>query len=79
MWKLIFLGLIFWLVVYILKRTLQATDNRQSKDKASSSKSNGESEEHMVQCVSCEVHVPRSEAYLVNGNFYCCKAHIKNK
>ncbi|MDO9389210.1 MAG: PP0621 family protein [Methylotenera sp.] len=34
--------------------------------------------ENMVQCATCKVHLPRSEAFLVNSNFYCSKAHIPN-
>jgi uncharacterized protein len=76
MWKLIFLGLIVWLVVHILKRTVRPTGNQQNND---SSKSSDESIENMVQCTACHVHLPRSEAFLVDGNFYCSKAHIKNQ
>jgi uncharacterized protein len=79
MWKLIFLGLIVWLLVYILKRAIQPTANRKSNDTAGNSKSTSEPVENMVQCASCHVHLPRSEAFLVDGNFYCSKAHIENK
>jgi cytochrome c553 len=79
MWKLIFLGLIVWLLVYILKRAIQPTANRQSNDTADNSKPTGEPVENMVQCANCHVHLPRSEAFLVDGNFYCSKAHIENK
>jgi cytochrome c553 len=79
MWKLIFLGLIVWLLVYILKRAIQSTAHRKSNDTAGNSKPTGEPVENMVQCASCHVHLPRSEAFLVDGNFYCSKAHIENK
>ena len=79
MWKLIFLGLIVWLAVYILKRAIQPTGNRQSDDSSANSKANGDSIENMVQCTTCHVHLPRSEAFLVDGSFYCSKAHIENK
>lgn len=79
MWKLIFLGLIVWLVVYILKRAIQPSGSHQNKHHDVNSKSNAESAENMVQCTTCQVHLPRSEAFLVDGNFYCSKAHIKNK
>jgi hypothetical protein len=35
--------------------------------------------ENMVQCATCRVHLPRSEAFMVNGSFYCSQAHIENK
>jgi uncharacterized protein len=31
--------------------------------------------EDMVRCVQCGVHLPRSEAILAGGKFYCCEAH----
>jgi len=70
MWKLIFLGLAVWLAVYILKRSFNPNRNN-GPDNAEA--------ENMVQCSTCQVHVPRSEAFLVNGKFYCSKAHIENK
>jgi len=70
MWKLIFLGLAVWLAVYILKRGFNPNRNNRPD--------NAEAE-NMVQCSTCQVHVPRSEAFLVNGKFYCSKAHIENK
>jgi len=79
MWKLIFLGLIVWLAIYILKRAINPDSNRQNNEAAASNKSNEDSIENMVQCTACHVHLPRSEAYLVDGNFYCSKAHIENK
>ncbi len=74
MTKLILLGLVIWLAFYILKRWLKQTNARPS-NKPESSDSEGED---MVQCATCKVHLPRSEAFLVNSNFYCCKAHIPN-
>jgi len=76
MWRLIFLGLIVWVVVSILKRNI----NSSSIPKSGKEKTEGESElENMVQCAHCAVHLPRSEAFLVDGNFYCSQAHIKPK
>jgi formylmethanofuran dehydrogenase subunit E len=34
--------------------------------------------ENMVECNKCHVHLPRSEAFFVDGKFYCTKAHIKS-
>jgi len=73
MWKLIFLGLVVWLAVYILKRAIKpgGQSSRNQSDEGHV--------ENMVQCTTCHVHLPRSEAFLVDGNFYCSKAHIENK
>ena len=70
MWKLIFLGLVVWLAVYILKRAFKPNHNNKADNVQA---------ENMVQCSTCKVHVPRSEAFLVNGKFYCSQAHIENK
>lgn len=33
------------------------------------------SPEDMVRCVVCKVNLPRSEALLSQGKFYCCDEH----
>ena len=80
MWKLIFLGLLIWLVIYIIKRNINpSTKHTAQPDTPEGKKEHQEPIENMVQCATCQVHLPRSEAFLVNGNFYCSQAHIKNK
>ncbi len=75
MWRFIFLGLIIWLGIYIFKQA-----SRNSEGTQANSQQTQESEtENMVQCATCNVHTPRSEAFLVDSSFYCCKAHIPNK
>jgi len=79
MWKLIFLGLIIWFAIHFLKRAMnQSSSSHQNKaSNRSPSDESGSEAEDMVQCVICAVHLPRSEAFMVNGSFYCSKAHIK--
>jgi len=88
MWRLIFLGIVVWLVVYIFKRNVAQSDIPKNTQEKTAGAESIESEtkmaneveiESMVQCVTCAVHLPRSEAFLVNGKIYCCKAHIQNK
>lgn len=80
MWKLIFLGLLIWLVIYFVKRAIKPAAKQADRPSAPEGKNDHqESAENMVQCASCRVHLPRSEAFLVNGNFYCSQAHIENK
>jgi uncharacterized protein len=80
MWRLIFLGLVIWLVVYWVKRHIRSSNKPNATDAQSQSEtaSNDSSEqvEDMVQCAHCAVHLPRSEAFLVNGKIYCSKNHI---
>ncbi|MDO9204866.1 PP0621 family protein [Methylotenera sp.] len=75
MWRLIFLGLIIYLLIVFFKRsTIGAkNDNKNVKKDVPASEKEIEA---MVKCATCEVHLPRSEAYLVNGDFYCSKLHI---
>lgn len=80
MWKLIFLVLIVWLVITITKRMLANPDS--TKPNNSPAAENDVSHHHaesMVQCNTCQVHLPRSEAFLVDGKFYCSQAHIDHK
>jgi flagellar biosynthesis/type III secretory pathway M-ring protein FliF/YscJ len=80
MWKMIFLGLLIWLIIYIMKRAIRpAAKHADHTNEAESKKANQEPGENMVKCATCHVHLPRSEAFLVNGNFYCSQAHIENK
>ncbi|MBM3350183.1 MAG: hypothetical protein FJY53_00030 [Betaproteobacteria bacterium] len=75
MWKFIFVGLVVWLLVLLFKRLTKETKSSQPDDDQSKE---GEVEQ-MVQCATCHVHIPRSEAFLVRGAFYCSKAHIQNQ
>ena len=73
MWRLIFLGLIIGLAYYFVKRSFQQSVGATQADNAK------ENVESMVKCDSCGVHLPKSEAFLVNQKFYCCQEHISAK
>lgn len=79
MWKLIFLGLLIWLVIYIMKRAIKPAAKHEDRTSEPEANKVHQEPENMVQCTTCHVHLPRSEAFLVNGNFYCSRAHIENK
>ena len=82
MWRLFFLGLIVWLAIYFLKQYIANIDSQKTNKTETTSHDNienAQTAEDMVQCATCKVHLPRSEAYLVANNFYCSKTHIKNK
>ncbi len=76
MWRLVFLALLIWLVIYIVKRIALGNHQTPAEDNKNTGKQSGS--EDMVQCCTCQVHLPRSEAFLVNGKFYCSKAHIQD-
>ena len=75
MWRLIFLGLIIWFGIYIFKRNMGQSNTPKTQDSGERT----EKTEYMVRCATCAVHLPRSEAFLVDGAFYCSKAHIQSK
>ncbi|MDI1363048.1 PP0621 family protein [Methylotenera sp.] len=75
MWRLIFLGVIIYLLIVAFKRSKVGTKNDDKNVKKDATAKEQEIE-NMVQCASCAVHLPRSEAFLVNGDFYCSKAHL---
>jgi uncharacterized protein len=64
--RLLFLLAII-VVVYLLLRSLRRGAPRQDDVSASA--------EEMVRCARCGVHLPKSEAILADGKFYCCDAH----
>jgi hypothetical protein len=76
MWRLIFFGLIIWLVIHLFKQHLRQSNGTRSDAEKTSIKDNAED---MVKCEACAVHLPRSEAFLVDNSFYCCKMHIPQK
>jgi uncharacterized protein len=76
MWKLIFIGLAIWIAFHLIKRSMGQSPI-QNSDKANTQ--NKDTTEDMVECATCSVHLPRSEAFLVVGSFYCCKDHIKTE
>jgi uncharacterized membrane-anchored protein YhcB (DUF1043 family) len=77
MWKLILMGLIVWLAVYIFKRHISEKVNQLNQQKINEKNTkNNDNIEKMVKCTTCAVHFPRSEAFLLERKFYCCKAHF---
>jgi len=85
LWRLFFLGLMIWLAFYFFKRHIIKNRSQRSDSENGLNQENSESSknqkniEDMVQCATCKVHLPRSEAFLVTDSFYCCQAHIQQK
>lgn len=71
--KIIFFALLFVLIFYVLKR------KRKRAKKPEDQRASKFSTEEMVPCVTCGLHVPRTEALLHNRQFYCCEKHIESK
>ncbi len=78
MWKFIFLIVFVWLIIHVVKRLLNNPVDTLP-DKTPSTQSDQKQAENMVQCCTCQIHLPRSEAFMVEGRFYCSHAHIERK
>lgn len=66
--KIITVLLLVILGVYLFKRMAA---KRKREDDASEQRP----VEDMVKCRTCGVNMPRSEAILSQGRFYCCDEH----
>ena len=66
--RLITIILLVILVVYLFKRM---AGRNEAPPKSPGSKA----AEDMVKCKICGVNLPRSEAVLSQGRFYCCDEH----
>lgn len=68
--------LLFWTLIGVALYALyRATKRRQVRQDADQRASRPEEVEDMVRCAVCKVNLPRSEAILTHGHFYCCDAH----
>ncbi len=66
--KIILLAIAVWLVITVLKRYLRnTTDNSPGRSEP----------ENMVQCAYCGIHLPTSDSFSANNQYYCCEAHSK--
>ena len=73
--KIITLILVTVLVVYLLRRM---AGNRVDPTKSAPPAGKSKAAEDMVRCQACGVNLPRSEALMSQGRFYCCDEHRKS-
>ncbi len=66
LFKILLLGIAIWLVLSLLKQYRRSVD---APPKTAS-------EETMVRCAACAVHLPKSESLEQDGQYYCCEAHL---
>ncbi|GDX61344.1 MAG: preprotein translocase subunit YajC [Nitrosospira sp.] len=69
MGRLLFFIFIFVLVAWIIRRYIRGA---KDPDKEPPSVT----EEDMVQCAHCGVHLPKSESFIANDKFYCSEEHL---
>jgi len=61
------------LLVYALVKGVRRR-NRRMHDAAKST-AQAHTDEDMVRCAQCGVHLPRSESLVTQGQYYCCAEH----
>ena len=67
MGRLILIGIVVLLLVWLLRRALAAP--RKPPAQA------GEQKGELVSCAHCQVNLPRSEARSAGGRHYCSEEH----
>jgi uncharacterized protein len=74
MGRLILLGLLVLLVVWLLRRALAGPRSRDSSPGKPAEQA-GEQKGELVSCAHCAVNLPRSEARSAGGRHYCSEEH----
>ena len=70
--RLLLLGLIIWLIFFLIKRFKLAQAARITNQKKAKVTT-------VRQCAVCAVHVPENEAVLKGDLYYCSQAHADQK
>lgn len=68
---LLVIAVVAW---FLIKRLSGESPGRRRQD---SSNHNKQTEERILACAVCGVHVPRSEGVTKDGAFFCCEAHSR--
>jgi uncharacterized protein len=71
---LVVVAVVAYAMVKNFMRRNQDTDGPPARHKSDGEKPTG-SEEDMVRCAHCGVHLPRSESLLSKGNYFCGSEH----
>ena len=69
--RLIVIALIIYLLIQIFKRWAANKNSASSEQQQSSTT--------MVQCKTCQLHIPENEALQKDGEYYCSQAHLDGK
>lgn len=69
--RLIVLGILILLAIYVIRRALLPKPPTQDHGKVAGKDAD------MVRCDVCGLHVPRSEALFQGNRVYCCPDHAK--
>jgi len=71
MGRLLVLILIIVLAVWLVRRALRGTSTKTDVRKQA------ESQQQLVRCAHCGVHLPRGEARQAGGALYCSDEHAR--
>jgi uncharacterized protein len=80
--------LIFWFIIVLVVLTIariaaRAAANRSGQDRprprtgGRSQRTRAVPAEQMVRCAHCGIHLPRSEATLIDGRTWCSHEHAR--
>ncbi|MBK1781631.1 hypothetical protein JHL22_10410 [Advenella sp. WQ 585] len=74
----IILVIILMLAIRIFAGRVQTLfKNMQSNTSPPPATRQNQTSESMVQCAHCHIHLPRSEACLINGKTWCSEEHAR--
>ena len=77
MGRLILIGLLVFLVIWLLRRALAGppSGGRGPRAAGEPPAAAGEEKGELVTCARCDVNLPKSEARSAGGRFYCSEEH----
>jgi uncharacterized protein len=77
MGRLIFIGIVVVLVVWLLRRALAGPRPRggEPDSRGGAPGEPGEQKGDLVSCAQCGVNLPKSEARSAGGRFFCSEEH----
>lgn len=73
LWAIIILGALFAARIIAHRSAAKSA----AKDKPAGAPSPSAVSEHMVRCAHCGIHLPQSDAMLIEGNTWCTQEHAR--
>lgn len=73
--KLLLLIAVFAVVVLLLKNYQRSLARQRDESRGAEGSTAPAASEDMVRCAQCGVHLPRSEGFLSQGNYFCSDEH----
>jgi len=73
LFRLIAIALAIWIIWFFIRKSVMQAKAKLHKPKSSQVKSS--TEDHIVKCETCGLHVPENTAFQKAGKFYCSPEH----